>query len=161
MNVQHQNSNIILNSKQKKRISLTKLSHRERERRDILEHRLHHDLWTTKQHHDLSTNAKKKSLQRREYQLPLRERERESKQNQKKFPLIPNCKTPNTNLLQFHTFAVASKQSIGHAAAASHKISKGRKQALDINARAAAAPATAIAQAVAVAAIVHSLFRWV
>jgi hypothetical protein len=75
-----------------------------------LEHRLHHDLWTTKQHHDLSTNAKKKSLQRREYQLPLRERERVNKT--KKFPLIPNCKTPNTNLLQFHTFAVASKQSI-------------------------------------------------
>jgi hypothetical protein len=32
MNVQHQNSNIILNSKQKKMISLTKLSHREKER---------------------------------------------------------------------------------------------------------------------------------
>jgi hypothetical protein len=42
-----------------------------------------------------------------------------------------------------------------------HKISKGRKQALDINAPAAAASATAIAQAVAVAAIVHSLFGWV
>jgi hypothetical protein len=125
-----------------------------------LEHRLHHDLWTTKQHHDLSTNAKKKSLQRREYQQPLRERERANK-TKKKFPLIPNCKTPNTNLLQFHTFAVASKQSIGHAAAAGHKISKGRKQALDINAPAAAAPAAAIAQAVAVAAIVHSLLGWV
>ncbi len=125
-----------------------------------MEHRLHHDLWTIKQHHDLSTNAKKKSLQRREYQLPLRESE--SEQNQKKkFPLIPNCKTPNTNLLQFHTFAVASKQSIGHAAAAGHKISKGRKQALDINAPAAAAPAAAIAQAIAVVAIVHSLFGWV
>jgi hypothetical protein len=34
-------------------------------------------------------------------------------------------------------------------------------KALDINAPAAAAPATAIAQAVAVAAIVHSLFGWV
>jgi len=62
-------------------ISLTKLSHRERERErergEISWNRLHDDLWTTKQHHDLSTNAKKKSLQRREYQLPLRERERE------------------------------------------------------------------------------------
>jgi hypothetical protein len=65
-------------------------------------------------------------------------------------------------LLQFHTFADASNQSISHAAAAGHKISKGRKQALDINApAAAAAPAAAIAQAVAVAAIVHSLFGWV
>jgi hypothetical protein len=32
MNVQHQNSNIVLNSKQKKMISLTKLSQRERGR---------------------------------------------------------------------------------------------------------------------------------
>jgi hypothetical protein len=32
MNLQHQNSNIILNSKQKKMVSLTKLSHTERER---------------------------------------------------------------------------------------------------------------------------------
>jgi len=64
-------------------------------------------------------------------------------------------------LLQFHTFAVASKQPISHAAAAVHKISIGRKQALDINAPAAAAPATAIAQAVAVVVIVHSLFGWV
>jgi hypothetical protein len=61
-------------------------------------------------------------------------------------------------LLQFHTFAVASKQPISHAAAAGQKISKGRNQALDINAPAAPA---AIAQAVAVAAIVHSLFGWV
>ncbi len=70
----------------------------------------------------MSTNAKKKSLQRREYQLPLRERERERERERvnKTKTLIPNCKTPNTNLLQFHTFAVASNQPISHAAAAVH-----------------------------------------